>query len=126
MSSTTVSLSNFGLNGRIHKLLADFGYLRNNWDEDDALAPSKEALRQAEFLTGILEKHGQPIFHAAPGPNGEVMLDIRNKDKSKSVEILFYQNRTTVVFYPSKGSPYQDAFDFQALPEILVWLNDNK
>lgn len=50
MSSTTVSSSkNSGLNIRIHKLLEEFRNLENNWDNDEALAPSSEALKHAEF-----------------------------------------------------------------------------
>lgn len=124
MSSTTVSSSkDSGLNIRIHKLLEEFRNLENNWDNDEALAPSTEALKHAEFLTKVLDKHGQPIFHTAPGPNGEVMMDLRNKDKTRSVEIIFYPTRSTAVFYPNQDQPYQKDFDFKLLSEILEWLN---
>lgn len=124
-STTISSVREFGLNARIHKLLEEFASLEDNWDEDDALAPDQLALIRAEFLTTLLEKHGQPIFHAAPGPIGEVLLDLRDKNKSKSVEIIFYKNRTNVVFFPSSGTPFQEQFEIQNLPQILEWLNEN-
>lgn len=126
IASTTITTSGeFGLNVRIHKLLEEFSSLTDNWDEDGALAPDTSVLKRAESLTTLLEKHGQPIFHTAPGPNGEVVLDIRNKAKSRSVEIIFYNTRTTVVYFPSEGSPYQEPFDIQNLPKILEWLNNS-
>lgn len=126
MSSTIISLiERPSLNRRIHKLLEEFSTLEYNWDDEDALAPAPEALSQGELLTKILDNHSQLIFHAAPGPNGEVMLDLRSKDKTKSVEIIFYHNRSSIVYYPGEGNPFQEEFNFQALPDILVWLNGN-
>lgn len=124
-STTISSFREFGLNARIHKLLEEFTSLEDNWDEDEALAPHPLALNNAEFLTTLLEKHGQPIFHAAPGPNGEILLDLRDKAKTKSVEIIFYHNRTTVVYFPASGTPAQEQFELQNLPMILEWLNEN-
>lgn len=112
-----------GVNYRIIKLLEDYKLLENNWDEDDADAPSVEALNKSLFLTKTLEKRGQAIFHAAPGPNGEIMLDIRNSKNTRSLEIIFYADRAVAVMFPEEGRPTQHSFDFQQLPEFLQWLN---
>lgn len=99
--TSTVLSSTFppGLNDRIKKLLSEYERLKDNWDGDDALAPRAEVIKKAFRLTSILEKHGQQIFHAAPGPNGEIMMDLRDKTKSSSIEIIFYQNRDVVVYF---------------------------
>jgi hypothetical protein len=124
-SSTTISVSReFSLNGRIHELLQEYALLKDNWDEEEASAPNPFTLKNAKFLTTLLEKHGQAIFHSAPGPNGEILLDIRDKAKTKSVEIIFYKNRTNVVFFPSEGNPSQEKYEIQNLPRILDWLNE--
>jgi hypothetical protein len=123
-SSITVSFSyQIGVNNRIVKLLEEYKLLENNWDEDDAVAPSAVALNKSLLLTKILEMRGQPVFHAAPGPNCEIMLDIRNSKNTKSLEIIFYADRAVAVKFPEEGRPSQQHFEFQQLPDLLQWLN---
>jgi hypothetical protein len=112
-----------GINHRIVKLLEEYKLLQNDWDENRASAPSIVALNTSLFLTKTLEKRGQSIFHAAPGPNGEIMLDLRNNKNTKSLEIIFYEDRAVSVLFPEGGKPSQQAFDFQELPKLLKWLN---
>jgi len=127
VSSTTITFSDVqGLNKRIHKLLEEFHSLEDNWDGEDALAPSKDALNDAFYLTKILDSQSQPVFHAAPGPNGEVMIDLRNKVNQKSLEIIFYQIRSVAVFYSPSELPTQREFLFEDLPLLLEWLNTEK
>lgn len=125
ISLTMNSISSYQvtLNSRILKLLEEFSLLKDNWDEDDALAPKLEVIDNAKYLTKLLEKHGQPIYHTAPGPNGEIMLDIRNRFNKQSLEVIIYKNRTVVVIFPERGSPVQSDFDFTQLPDLLSWLN---
>lgn len=113
------------MNGRIFNLLKEFETLHDNWDEDDAVTPDSLAISRAKYVTHILENAGQSLFSAAPGPNGEVMLDLRNKENARSVEIIFYPNRSVAVFFPAEGSaiPFQKEFDVTELPKILEWLN---
>ncbi len=112
-----------GLNSRIHKLLDEYSTLQDNWDEDDAIAPSDIAISQARFITTLLENHGQPIFHSAPGPNGEVMLDIRNIKRNKSIELIFYPTRSVLVLFSDNEKPVQQNFEIADLPQHLEWLN---
>jgi hypothetical protein len=124
LSSIVVSFADeVGINQRIINLLEEYAQLPDHWDEDDAMAPAQAAIKQAFFLIRVLEKHGQPIFHAAPGPNGEIMLDIRNSKKTKSLEIIFYADSAVSVLFPEDGKPTQDKFDLQKLPQLLQWLN---
>jgi len=123
-SSTIVSFSGEkGINQRILKLLDSYKLLSKNWDEDGAVAPSPFSISSALFLTKTLEKHGQTIFHAAPGPNGEIMLDIRNGKNTKSLEIIFYSDKSVSVLFPEIGKPSQQIFKFEHLPNLLQWLN---
>ena len=112
-----------GINHRIVRLLEEYKSLEKNWDEDGAIAPSTKALNNSMFLTKTLEKRGQAIYHTAPGPNGEIMLDIRNGKNTKSLEIIFYEDRAVAVLFPEREKPSQQVFDFQNLPVILQWLN---
>ena len=123
-SCITISRPNFyGLNGRINKLLNDCSNLTDNWDNDGALAPVEGVIQRAKYVTSLLENHGQPIFHAAPGPNGEIMLDIRNRNKTRSLEILIYKSRSVCVQFPEYGEPVQGVFQEGDLPDLLSWLN---
>jgi len=112
-----------GLNSRINKLLDEFNDLQDNWDEDDAISPSKKAINRAKYITSLLENHGQAIYHTTPGPNGEIMLDIRNNVNSKSVEIIFYHNREFALQFSPEEKPTQFDFNVNILPELLNWLN---
>lgn len=111
------------LNDRIFDLLEEFTFLENNWDEEDALSPDSVAVSNATYIAQYLERGGQLIYNAAPGPNSEVMLDLRNIDGTRSVELIFYANRSIAVFYPETGKPYQENFSFEELPSVLEWLN---
>lgn len=115
-----------GINQRIYRLLKEYAMLEFNWDEDSALAPDTEALKWALYLTSLLERAGQPIYHAAPGPNGEVMLDIRNDRNKRAIEIIFYPDRSTIIFFPANDRPEQKPFNSGRLPEYLEWLNGQK
>ena len=123
-SSTIFSFDKrMNLNSRILKLLNEYSSLESNWDGDDGLQPDNLVVQKAKNFTRLLDIHGQSIFHAAPGPNGEIMLDIRNSNKTKSLEVLFYPTRSVVVMFPEEGVPTQQNFEQSQLPELLNWLN---
>jgi hypothetical protein len=124
ISSTVVTVySEQRKNQRILNLLKEFSLLQDNWDKDGALAPSASALVNARLLVHLLGIQSQSIFHAAPGPNGEVMVDVRNGNNSKSLEIIFYQDRAVSVLLSDNEEPSQRAFSFHELPGLLKWLN---
>lgn len=101
--------------------LKNIGLLQDNWDGDDALAPSIKVIRRAEYFLKVLQSAGQNIFHVTPGPVGEIMVDLRKN--GNSVEILFYPEKTKYVFFPATGRPEQGEFQLEKLPELLNWLN---
>lgn len=109
------------INTRVLKLLDDFETLNPNWDGEDAKAPSKDVIFRVRNLVRLLSKTGQPVFHTAPGPNGEVMIDIRNEDQS--LEIIFYSQKAFFVKFPYSGVPEQGKFDEENISDLLSWLN---
>jgi hypothetical protein len=124
-SSIVVSFSRApGINQRALNLLLLYKDLKDNWDEDGGKEPGDSALKKATELTLLLEKHGQKVYHTAPGPNGEIMLDLRNNEKNKSLEIIIYANRAVSVLFPENEKPTQQTFDFDNLPELIQWLNE--
>lgn len=122
-SITVNTTKNLSLNNRVFKLLEEFTQLKDNWDGDDAIAPNSVVISKAKYLTNVLDKRGEPIYHTAPGPNGEVMLDLRNDKKGKAAEIILYANRSVVVTFSQSEAPKQQNFENAHLPEVLEWLN---
>ena len=122
-SIVVVNTQNIILNSRIINLIKDISKLENNWDYENAIVPTRNVIASANSLVYLLEKRGQKIFHVAPGPNGEIMLDIRNSRKTKSVEIIFYKNKSIVIFFPETMKPSQSQFEIDNLSIILHWLN---
>src|SRR5690242_7851283 len=82
-----IESSSLNLNNRIFSLLAEFGQLQEGWDDDGATKPDPIALHMAWYISLILERSGQKIFHAAPGAQGEIMLDLRDEHGERSIEI---------------------------------------
>lgn len=126
-SLSVISVNSMGrpnvLNGHIFKLINQFLTLEHNWDGDDAKAPSENALDSVLDISRKLSRIGQPIYHAAPGPNGEVMIDLRNADTERSVELVFFADKAVGVFFPKEEQPFQTQFDMGDLPSVLEWLN---
>jgi hypothetical protein len=123
-SSTTIIYDlHIGLNARIRDLLNSYGELTDDWDGEGAISPNKSALNNATYLTSILTQGGQRIFHAVPGPNQEIMVDLRSSSTDNSLEIIFYPTRAVFVKFPIHAKPMQGTFDFSILPNLLTWLN---
>lgn len=119
-----IETTSLNLNNRIFSLLAEFEQLQEGWDEDGAAKPDPIALHTAWYISLILERSGQKIFHVAPGVQGEIMLDLRDGKGERSIEILLYPNeRFIYVTFPSNDRPQQGQFYIGLLPTLLEWLN---
>ncbi len=114
------------MNQTIISLLKDYGELEDNWDGEGAKKPNLFSLNQAIYLTEELTNLNQNIYHVAPGPNGEIMLNIRNENNSKSIEIIFYENISIQVLFSDNNKPIQDSFEFTKLNNLLNWLNETE
>ena len=119
-----VETTSLNLNNRIFSLLDEFGQLQEGWDEDGAAKPDPVALHTAWYISLILERSGQKIFHVAPGAQGEIMLDLRGGNGERSIEILLYPNQRFIyVTFPLKDRPRQGQFYVNLVPTLLEWLN---
>lgn len=102
--------------------IAAYKQLTNNWDEDGAVAPSHQTVLAAFDLALLLTVAEQPIYHTAPGPTGEIMLNLRNG--AKSVELLVYpRDRQMFVCIGPDETPQQGPLTPDSLHETLLWLN---
>lgn len=108
-------------NSRILNLLDEITLLKDNWDGDGAKAPDSNALQATRAIIHTMNSMGQSIFHIAPGPLGEIMLDFRNKNKS--FELIFYPDKWKYVTFSETEKSKQGSFDIESFSELLSWLN---
>ena len=121
-TETGVNRRDFGINAELTQEIEDLHDLQDNWDEEGAIAPSEGVVETAIALVTFLGAFGQAVYNVGPGPKGEVLVDLRNEDHSKSLEFLFYNDRSVVVkFFNNEGT--QEIFDVKNLFELLQWLN---
>ncbi|CAN5469926.1 hypothetical protein BH09BAC4_BH09BAC4_35840 [soil metagenome] len=99
-----------------------YQHLVNNWDEDGAIAPAHQTVLSALGISLLLTVTGQRIYHTSPGPVGEIMINLRNDNKS--AELLAYPNgRNKFVRIGPDETPQQGALTPESLRETLQWLN---
>lgn len=68
--------------------LYSFQFLERNWDGYNALPPSNSAIAEASRIARQLDELGKEIYFTAPGPDGEILIEVRTTGK----EIEFYFN----------------------------------
>lgn len=96
--------------------------LIDNWDEDGAIAPTRETVQFAIKIAQLLTDMGQSIYHTSPGSVGEIMINLANC--TKSAELLAYPGgRNKFVRIGSDETPQQGALTPESLRETLRWLN---
>lgn len=111
------------LNEKILETLKSIELLKDNWDEDGAKTPLPESIQMAKGIIYFLSAIGQGIYNIAPGPKGEILIDLRNN--TKSLEILIYTDmKMLFVQFDEKGQAIQDKFSPELLhTHLIAWLN---
>ena len=100
--SHTPPLSNAAMKAA-SKILG-FRNFADNWDSYGAEKPSENAIVNALSFIRVIDAHGIPVYFTAPGPNGEIVVELRkgnyeaevyfNADNSN--EILIYEGDTCI------------------------------
>lgn len=67
--------------------LQSFRELKENWDSYGAAKPSEGAISSAIRLVHSLDRAGYPVYFTAPGPNGEIVVEL--KQGERSLEVYF-------------------------------------
>lgn len=124
-NSTLQSFKMPSINLENVRAIEAYGSLKDNWDEDGALAPSQETINKSIDLANALSSSGQDIANFGPGPSGEIMIEIRNADESRSIEIISYPQHTNVVKFFNHGGTQEklNSIDETKLSQLLSWLN---
>ncbi len=96
--------------------------LHDNWDGDDSLSPSLEAIRVAKDIVYLLKGAGHEIYNVSPGPAGEIMLDLRFS--GRMLEIIIYPDTIKLVeFSPSNSSLQGSVISDISLENIVGLIN---
>lgn len=99
-----------------------FSQLRENWDSYGAEPPSKAALQNALSFVKTLDRQRLPVFFTAPGPNGEVLVEL--KTNHKSVEITFEPDESaSYAKFEGVTCVEEDALDDRILLNLAAWLS---
>jgi hypothetical protein len=99
-----------------------FAQLQENWDSYGAEPPSKIALQNALSFVKTLDKQRLPVFFTAPGPDGEVLVELKNNDKS--VEVTFGDDGTaSYAKFEGVVSIEEGVLADQILSDLAGWLS---
>lgn len=115
--SIRISLSS--ANNDIVKIIKGFAGLNENWDSYNAAKPSMVAIQRA--IAFVLDlKHD--VYYAAPSPDGDIMLEIRNQNRS--LEIEFTHNNTDTIVALEENEIVQEAVLSQTtLQAYFKWMD---
>lgn len=114
----SITLSNsMGINSNFIDILESFRILDHNWDSYGGDAPMREVLDRAISFVKGLQLLNEVVYQVAPGPNGEIMIELRNG--GKSIEFLFYPTKTKYVDFTNENAPKQGAYAAELLTNLL-------
>lgn len=98
-----------------------FAQLRENWDSYGAEPPSNIAIQNALSFVKTLDKQRLLVFFTAPGPNGEVLVELKENDKS--IETTFDNNGTALYAkFENAACVEEGSLTDQILPDLAAWL----
>ena len=101
--------------------LSSFSSLQSNWDSYGADQPAATAIREASSFVKALDRQRLPVYFTAPGPNGEVLIELKNANKS--IEVTFEADGTsTYAKFVGDDCVEEDSFKYQATSQLTQWL----
>ena len=116
------SLNIFGNTQQIQKLKS-FLNLKENWDSYSAAPAIEHCVQSAiDFIKRFDEKY-QEVYFVAPGPNGEVLVELKNSERS--VEVIFDENIIEYIKYEGNDATediYNGMDDIDS--QLISWLRN--
>jgi hypothetical protein len=93
--------------------------LEENWDSYGGLPPRKNAVDQAISFVLSLDRKGYGIFFTAPGPSGEILIELKSGNKTVEVTFDNEKNVTSALFIGDRCIEEGNNLDER---KILRWL----
>ncbi len=101
--------------------LKSYSQLEDNWDSYGAQKITEDIINQAIDLVGAIDKLDEEVYFSSPGPNGEILIQIKKGEKE--AELLLYRESSKYVTFDNAEFAKQGEFKTHILPEIIEWLN---
>ena len=98
-----------------------FTELEENWDSYGAQKVSEEVTENSILLIEAIDFLDEDVYFTSPGPNGEIMIQLKNEDKE--VELIVYESKTKFVTFENNEFKKQGDFEANILPKIIEWLH---
>lgn len=115
--SSSLNISNNAL--QIQKLKS-FLKLGENWDSYNASRISEEAVNSAiDFVKRLDEKY-HLVYFVAPGPNGEVLVEL--KDANRSIEVVFEEDSNEYVKFQEQEVADEGEYTEEMDSMFISWL----
>ena len=98
-----------------------FSSLQANWDGYGAVVPTKNVIDAAINFIRETDKRGLAAFFVAPGPNGEILVEFQNGDRS--VEMYFYvDSLADYAFFDDDELVEEQNFDENVIDKIAEFI----
>lgn len=102
--------------------LNDFGRLKDNWDSYGAEVPSKISIKNARRFLLDNAHVALQFYFVSPGVNGEIMIELKNGNKS--AEIYFLPDASTeLVMFEGDDCIFEGSLS-KAFSTLIRFLND--
>lgn len=101
--------------------IKSFSQLGENWDSYGAAPPSKIALQNAFSFVKQIARLQITVFFTAPGPNGEILVELQ--EGNKSIEVTFESDGTTLYArFIGVDCAEEGRLDDHVLSELAKWI----
>lgn len=122
IENSTIFVSSIKPDKRINDLISklmDMEALEYNWDSYGAVAPEKNCIHKAIKFIISNAQYALPFYFTAPGVNGEIMVELKNGNRSAEIffnpdntnELLLFEN-SECIFEGDVDKDFSQLMDF--------------
>lgn len=101
-----------------------YAKLLENWDSYGSAPISGIAITKAIDFIKAIDKFDLEVYLSAPGPNGEVMVQLKNQDKE--IEVVCYASNDKYVLFQANIFINQGNYTPEILRELVAWLTTDE
>jgi hypothetical protein len=100
------------------KKIYRFLTLPSNWDNEGAVPPEEKIVLAAYYFILQMDELDLPIYFVAPGPNGEIYFEYKNKNNT--AEMFFNEDESSaMILYKGKEQTYSGEVNIDLLIDHL-------
>jgi len=107
---------------RIINQLNDFALLEENWDSYGAIRTSENVIEKAISVVKNLYLKNIFIYYTAPSPSGDILLELKNQNKTIEIEISPESDITYTAL--KNGDEIKTGIWIQDNEELINWFID--